>query len=105
MTKQETTIDKLAVRDDLSRAEIMRLAAARKSNAGDEMRINVCGWTISVIRHVHTGGHWSAAAWRANSDCFDGDRAISGNDSEGDCWLKVSAFIGFAVDNPMTGNQ
>lgn len=100
MKTNHETINDLAGRDDLTKEQIMQLAEARRSSKGDATKVIVCGWAIVIAHHVYTGGHWSASAWHAGSSSFSGERAVSGNDTEVDCWAKVAKFIEFAVANP-----
>lgn len=60
--KAQVTVEKLADRDDLTVAEVVQLAEARRALEPYTERIERGGWRVTMAHHVHTHGHWRVSA-------------------------------------------
>lgn len=92
MTTTNEAIDRLAGRGYLGRDDLIRLGRARQEQAPVEDRSDRDGWTVSVMRHVHTGDHWSASAWRAGTS-YDRETCLASAATEAECRAAVEAFL------------
>lgn len=93
------TIETLAGRDDLSVAEMVALAEARKAMNPTEERISRNGWTAVIEHHIHSHGKWYATAWRSGTT-FSGERCLAGPVDEATARAAAERFL----DNPPLRN-
>ena len=69
------------------------LAAARRAVRPVEERVERNGWLVEICHHVHTGGHWSAGAYRPGTGCYAGERSLYVGPSEAECRATVEQFL------------